>query len=189
MMRPMATSLQCHPQSAAAVPPSFSGLDVSVAFVGDIGLAATYVCGVSIADVCLPPQTLPGMADELWRHTCCELFVGQRNAPDYREFNFSPSGQWAAYRFSAYRERRYFLPDTSPQIQFSSDADGWRLQAMIPATLLATLDQTEIELSVATILESADGRLSYWALIHPRENPDFHHRGGFILRGSEIPAI
>ena len=41
-------------------------------------------------------------ADDLWRTTCFELFVAGEGTA-YREYNFSPSGQWAAYDFDDYR--------------------------------------------------------------------------------------
>src|SRR5690606_38180706 len=53
----------------------------------------------------LPPYAGKGRADDLWRATCFELFLGG-NGPAYLEFNFSPSGKWASYFFPAYREGR-----------------------------------------------------------------------------------
>lgn len=44
-------------------------------------------------------------ADELWRTTCFELFLRRPGEDAYLEFNFAPSGQWAAYGFNAYRVR------------------------------------------------------------------------------------
>ena len=45
--------------------------------------------------------------EELWRHTCMEVFIAARPAGadsgPYLEFNLAPGGQWAAYRFSGYR--------------------------------------------------------------------------------------
>ena len=32
-----------------------------------------------------------------------------------------------------------------------------------------------------TVIEDRAGQLSYWALKHPREEPDFHHADGFVL--------
>jgi hypothetical protein len=52
----------------------------------------------------LPAPAEPTRADELWKHTCCELFLLNPADGSYLEFNFSPSGRWAAYHFDAYRE-------------------------------------------------------------------------------------
>ena len=49
-----------------------------------------------------PPATNSARADDLWRHTCFEGFLSTGDG--YCEFNLSPSGQWASYSFSAYRE-------------------------------------------------------------------------------------
>jgi hypothetical protein len=32
------------------------------------------------------------------------------------------------------------------------------------------------------VVEEIDDRLSYWALAHPAERPDFHHPDGFVLQ-------
>jgi hypothetical protein len=180
------SSLQCHPLATGAVPPDMGALTASVAFGDDGQLAITYDCVVSLSEIRLPPPTVAGPANELWRHTCCEAFIGVSNTADYREFNFSPSGLWAVYDFSGYRVPCAAAPEGSPAHQFSTTPTGWRLIAHIPRQLLPRPDPAELDLSVTVVLEAADGGVSYWALTHPRENPDFHDRGGFILRGSEI---
>src|SRR5262245_48952326 len=55
-------------------------------------------------DVLRIPVQAPGeRTDEPWHHTCCELFLAVPGVPGYCEFNFSPGGPWAAYRFDGYR--------------------------------------------------------------------------------------
>jgi len=128
-------------------------------------------------------------ADELWRHTCCELFVGVAGDTAYREFNCSPSGQWATYRFSAYRRRDACRQNPAlppPRIVFAATAAGWTLQAQLPAAALPTAAAGQIELGVAAVLESADGNMSYWALRHAAAQPDFHKRETFVLRLSDL---
>ena len=49
-----------------------------------------------------PEATARVRTDELWRTTCFEAFV--RTDGGYVEYNLSPSGAWAAYRFDGYRE-------------------------------------------------------------------------------------
>ncbi|NWN33423.1 hypothetical protein GY663_30040, partial [Klebsiella michiganensis] len=52
----------------------------------------------------LPAPAAPERTDGLWRRTCFELFIRPEGGEGYFEFNFSPSTQWAAYRFHGYRE-------------------------------------------------------------------------------------
>src|SRR5207253_6068780 len=52
------------------------------------------------------PEDEPGRADDLWQTTCFEAFLRRPGEESYREWNFAPSGQWAAYDLAAYREGR-----------------------------------------------------------------------------------
>ena len=127
------------------------------------------------------PETLPSAAaDGLWRHTCCEAFIAAVDGPEYREFNFSPSGQWAAYRFTAYRERdAAFRPPAAPQVPVARHAGGFRLTARIASDLLPATKAFDIGLSA--VIEAVDGSMSYWALTHCAARPDFHLRQSFTL--------
>jgi len=51
----------------------------------------------------IPAPQPPAAVDRLWEHTCFEVFIAAAGKANYHEFNFSPSGQWAAYAFSDYR--------------------------------------------------------------------------------------
>ena len=130
----------------------------------------------------LIPEPKPSLeSDGLWRHTCFELFVGQRCSPAYYEFNFSPSGQWAAYAFSAYRERRPWTIGRPPDIAVTQSRNELLLTARITAAeLLSDSDAHSFQLGVSAVVESITGDLSYWALHHPCERPDFHDRSSFV---------
>jgi len=98
----------------------------------------------------------------------------------YREFNFSPSGQWAAYRFTGYRERdNNFAPTAEPQLALSLLAEGFELRAILPAVLLPT--GNSLRIGITAVIEAADGSKSYWALAHCAAQPDFHLRQSFAL--------
>lgn len=127
------------------------------------------------------PETLPsGATDGLWRHTCCEAFVAGVDGPEYREFNFSPSGQWAAYRFTAYRERdAAFRPPAAPQLAVTRHAEGFRLTARVAPELLPAA--TAYHIGLSAVIEAVDGTMSYWALAHCAAQPDFHLRQSFEL--------
>lgn len=123
----------------------------------------------------------PATADNLWQHTCCEAFVASPGEGCYREFNLSPSSQWAAYRLTAYRQRDVdFQPPVAPQISLTHLADGFELDALIARELLPSGEILEIGLSC--VIESPDGGKTYWALAHSAEQPDFHLRSSFTLR-------
>ncbi len=115
--------------------------------------------------------------DGLWRETCCELFVAGTDS-QYLEFNFSPSGHWAAYAFDAPRQgmRLHEWAGDAPRITFTPQPA--RLQVELPAAALPNGALVCIALSV--VLE-VDGQHSYWALRHPGDQPDFHHRDSFVV--------
>src|SRR5687767_9605876 len=48
----------------------------------------------------IPKLREPWRADELWLTTCFEAFLRPAGTPSYREWNFAPSGNWAAYDFN-----------------------------------------------------------------------------------------
>lgn len=119
--------------------------------------------------------------DGLWRHTCMELFAAPVGST-YREFNFSPSGEYAIYDFQACRTgMRPVTPIHAPHIHAAADAAGWSMEVRIPEALLITPGGAAHRLGITAVLEDAAGSLSYWAVHHPVEKPDFHHRGGFVV--------
>jgi hypothetical protein len=121
-----------------------------------------------------------GPTDELWRHTCMELFAGLQTPGAYVEFNLAPDGRWAAYRFSGYRAGMAPLTGIQPPriaLQTQSDALLLRAEIALPAELAAT----RLQLGIAAVVENQKGQLSYWALRHTRDRPDFHHHDGFAF--------
>jgi hypothetical protein len=115
--------------------------------------------------------------DGLWRHTCMEVFVGHGAQGHYLEFNLAPTGQWAAYRFSGYRSGMAPLRGIgAPRIELRSQSDRLLLSASVelPAHLSG-----DLRLGLTAVVEDSQGQLSYWALRHPAERPDFHHADGF----------
>ncbi|WP_226402251.1 DOMON-like domain-containing protein [Ferribacterium limneticum] len=173
---PKIAHLHRHPAAPSAQP---CIIEVAATTMDDGGLVLSYLVTCPSADLRLPAQQPPGAADGLWQHTCCEAFVAEDGA-GYREFNFSPSGQWAVYRFTSYRERdNSFTPEAEPQLSFTSLANGFELRASLPAALLPP--GSALQLGLTAIIEAADGSKSYWALAHCAAQPDFHVRQSFAL--------
>jgi hypothetical protein len=133
-----------------------------------------------VGRVILPSQRPSQREDELWRHTCCEVFVRPTKDSEYFEFNFSPSTAWAAYRFTGYREGMANAEVIAPQIMLNKTDDAVELAATfnVPKSH-ASLDKARIGLSC--VIEELNGRISYWALAHSEGKPDFHHASGFAL--------
>ena len=129
------------------------------------------------------PATAIGRADGLWRATCFEAFVRRADGRDYLEFNLSPSGQWAAYRFDDYRDGMADLDMPAPAIGCEGGQDRVALEAVLD--LPAAWADAPLDVALCAVIEDAAGALAYWALTHPVETPDFHHPGGFALH---LPA-
>lgn len=136
--------------------------------------------------LCLPaPLAGAGRADELWRHTCLEVFVAVRGSSAYREFNFSPSGEWAAYSFTAYRAGMTVLTlRRGLTLHWQRAADQLELCVTLPAEALPG-DAGGLRLALSAVIEEQSGTISYWALNHPARHPggqpDFHHPESFVL--------
>lgn len=144
-------------------------------------LALTYIVTGRIGDIRLPPLAEPLRCDKLWRHTCFEAFVRAAPGDIYYEFNFAPSTQWAAYRFSGYRSGMAVASEIgAPVIAVESKPDCYTLQASLALDRLSGLPRAATwRLALSALIEDRNGRMSWWALAHPSGKPDFHHADSF----------
>jgi hypothetical protein len=166
--------LKLHPES-----PSFavSNIEVVVTRPSVDDLILSYIVTGKMNEVRMPPVMPAGRADELWRHTCFEAFVRASLGAAYYEFNFAPSTQWAAYRFTGYRSGMSAANEIgSLPIEVRSSPDRYTLQASLPLNLLSALPRNSFwRLGLSAVIEDTSDHLSYWALAHPPGKPDFHH--------------
>ena len=145
-------------------------------------LRLNYELTGDLTQIRIPAPQLPDAVDGLWEHTCFEVFVAVAGNAGYHEFNFSPSGQWAAYGFSDYRVRSAWMVSQAPVISFARTNGHLLLEAIIAATdLPENIARKPLQLGLTAVIEANDGSRSYWALNHPETRPDFHHRAGFTL--------
>jgi hypothetical protein len=176
----MRQALRLHPDS-----PSFAAkqIEVDVARPRHGGLVLYYVVTGKISDLRLPPVAAAARTDELWQHTCFEAFVRPSPGAAYYEFNFAPSTQWAAYRFSSYRSgMRVATEIGAPRIEVQSSPERYTLQAALELDQLSPPSLWRLGLSA--VIEETSGRKSYWALAHPPGKADFHHSDCFTLEFS-----
>ena len=170
--------LLCHPDMPST---SVRAIDVEVIAIGPRDVSLEYrLTGAS--RLVVPESRLPVRTDGLWQATCFELFLGGEDER-YLEFNFSPSGQWAAYSFDGYRAGMCDLPlAIPPRIRVLSLDDGLIVQVDFdPGAFAKQMSWA----GLAAVIAETDGTRSYWALAHPPGQPDFHHPDCFAL---ELPA-
>ncbi len=120
-----------------------------------------------------PGPATSARTNELWRHSCFEVFV--ETAGGYREFNLSPSRQWASYRFDGYRQGMADADEAVDVSPLDLAEDMLALEAHID------LPPQPGRLALSAVIEAADGSKTYWALAHPSDKPDFHHPDSFVL--------
>ena len=176
--RNMRLSLRCHPSTPVSAIDQIT-VEWSLSETGRIWLR--YHAEGDFADVRLPGDSgQPERKDDLWKHTCFELFLKQPGKERYCEFNFSPSGNWAAYGFTGYRQGMAPLAlARAPEIfvDFSDTHIGLEASFGLPDGWM----QDKLDAGLSAVIEMQDGEKSLWALAHPAGKPDFHHRDCFGL--------
>ena len=120
----------------------------------------------------------PRRANDLWQTTCFEAFIQSDGEDAYREFNFAPSGDWAAYDFTGRREGMSDAPLANPPyVRIEDNLIWWTLGATF-----ALEAGRHWALGLSAVIEEADGTKSYWALAHSSAEPDFHDPACFTAR-------
>jgi len=170
--------LRPHPDSR---PFSVSHIEVEVARANADSLVLSYLVTGDMSDVHIASITTPTRSDGLWRHTCFEAFIRASSDDGYYEFNFAPSTQWAAYWFSSHRHGMRVAAEISEvPIEVHANADAYKLQASLRLDRLSGLPRNGVwHLGLSAVIEDTGGRKSYWALVHPPGQPDFHHADCF----------
>lgn len=179
---PFASRLVCHADDSAG---GVDSVAVDVHQTSATAMQFRYRVSGDLSGLQIPERRKPGRCDGLWRHTCFEMFF-TGGGESYFEFNFSPSLQWAAYRFNAYRKAMTDLQLTSPpRIQVATTPGSFTLEALIEMPE-STPSQTgeRFRMALAAIIEHRGGDVSHWALAHSAGAPDFHHPDGFVI---ELP--
>ncbi len=173
--------LHCHPDTPCTVVES-----ITAEIRWDQGglLTVTYALNGVVDQLRIPSDPSRRDVTDLWEHTCFELFIGAKNDAEYYEFNFSPSGEWAAYEFRNYRDGGLLRADgLDVRIGVQRRAETLDLTAVIGLNGLAGIrPDVYLSLGLSAVIEALDGSLSYWALKHPPGKPDFHDAGNFTLQ-------
>ena len=142
-----------------------------------------YALRGSLENIFLPsPSVNPTRKEELWKTTCFEFFVAAKDSPEYWEFNLSPSGDWNVYRMDAYRRIGFREETLIQRLQFETqkDKNGFLLTADVELNSMIRVEQI-LEVGITAVIQTRERSESYWALVHPAPEADFHLRESFIL--------
>ncbi|MBI4848996.1 MAG: DOMON-like domain-containing protein [Nitrospirae bacterium] len=145
-------------------------------------LAISYACHGPVADLLVPAAAdVPCRKNALWGDTCFEFFLGAERSDQYWEFNLSPAGHWNVYRFISYRqgmhEEHAF---TSLPFSVRRKSGALLLSVEVDLNKIIRADQA-LKAGICAVIKTRDGKLAYWALIHPGPQADFHRRESFII--------
>jgi hypothetical protein len=140
----------------------------------------------------LPPAGPAREGTHLWKHTCFELFIARDGEPAYHELNVAPSREWAIYGFRDYREPAVAPQPNeraSPKISERRSGESFDLEVRLALSHLSlAYADARLRIGLSAVVETEEGRLSYWALRHPRDRPDFHDPDAFVLCLEPLPA-
>ena len=145
-------------------------------------LAIRYDLRGDLAELVIPaPAARPARRHRLWEETCFEFFLGVKDSPGYWEFNLSPSGHWNVYRFTGYRQGMAEETALTPlPMSVRRRPELLRLALELDVEEIVAADQP-LMVGIAAVIKLAGGGLTYWALIHPGAEADFHRRDSFLV--------
>ena len=171
----MRRPLKLHPDSR------FTGVQIEVEATCPQAYCVklSYLVTGDVSEIVLPSVMASERKADLWQHTCFEAFVRASGA-EYYEFNFAPTTQWAAYRFSGHRAGKCLAEVNAPAIEVERSHNRFGLRAFLQLPSLPGLSgEARWHLGLSAVIEDKSGNVSYWALAHPPGKPDFHHLDGF----------
>jgi hypothetical protein len=154
-------------------------------------LQITYrIQGPDLSSILLPEidsrsGSTPLRKDLLWQHTCLEAFLSLPNLNSYWEINLAPPGHWNVYHFAGYRSeqktesRIQKVKFIRPKGSYKDCYEGTVECDFSPIDELEKLRTESLLLGVTSVIETLDGKKSYWALTHRGQKPDFHIRESF----------
>lgn len=132
----------------------------------------------------LDPESVPSdqfdqIRDQLWQHTCWEVFFKNPSGPDYWETNLSCKGSWQCYHFASYRQK-----GADPLRSGALELHGLKINACegsLKVTSRWAQAQTQDFLKsyrpYPRFVLKCHAGLTYWAPVHASVNPprpDFH---------------
>lgn len=117
---------------------------------------------------------------KLWEKTCFELFI-KNNRDEYLEFNFSPTFEWNSFYFIKKGDPlSEWIKMKRPEMDILLSLEKFFLFAEIkneffPENFLTS----EMSIGISSVLKMKSNQITYWALSHEDQRPNFHHFDSF----------
>lgn len=183
----MPKTLSCHPDFPAD---TITSVEAHVEYQAPGQFIFHYTVRGAPDQLLLPESPLAERADNLWQSTCFEAFIGAPGSPAYLELNFAPSGQWAAYAFSGYREAMSNVELVkAPQIETTAGTAHFELAAAVDLSGLAIAEVAGLDAALTAVIQEKNGQKSLWALSHAPGSPDFHKRECFVHKLEAVEPL
>jgi hypothetical protein len=131
------------------------------------GAMATFWAVGNTSRLIIPPPAPPVRTADLWLTTCFELFVADEGS-SYREFNLSPSGAWAAYRFDQHRQG---MQETGAHVEIEISNND---KALTIISKIESQFPLPGQIGLTAVIKESDGMIRYWATAFAPGEPDFH---------------
>ena len=148
--------LKCHPSTR---PSAVRAIGVLVRRPAGAELRMTFRLDGDIRRIRVPSPGAPRIAAQLWRHTCFEAFIAMEGQPAYHEFNFAPSGEWAVYAFSGYRNGGPLAnEEMRPHIAVRSSRSWLELESLVRLdSLSAVHPRAPLRIGLSAVIEATMG--------------------------------
>jgi hypothetical protein len=148
----------------------------------DNQLSIHYEVSGDIDQILLPAPSTFTRKHDLWKATCFEFFIAIKDQPRYWEFNLAPSNDWNVYAMDAYRQVNMREESVFTQLpfEFGKTSEKNSLEISVNLNPILPPEQT-LQIGIATIIQTTTENETYWALIHPGQDADFHLRDSFVI--------
>lgn len=131
-----------------------------------------------INEICWPLVKNEKRRDELWKESCFEFFVMEKNGPAYLEFNFWPTGEFNVYHFNEYRKLSgEYKGFEKFDYKFSKNEKSLSFHLVFDSVWK---EKRDLFVSMTMVLKRVSGRVEYYAWRHSESRPDFHSAKSLI---------
>jgi hypothetical protein len=119
--------------------------------------------------------------DELWKRTCFELFLANRDKPNYYELNMSPSSEWNFYHFVDYKKEMKEEKNISePLVHLSKTPKGYLFS--FEFDLYPKFLKDDFTFNLAVILLDTQGVRHFYSIHRKEKRVDFHDKTYWALK-------